>query len=86
MVRDDFLRHISTIFVSATFLFDKRKHVTIGIMVTARRSELLPQKPGKHRQARVKCYRIVTKSAGDIKWGITWDNVQSTREKSTRST
>ena len=75
MVRDDFLHRISTIFVNAVLFVDKRKHVTIGITVTSRRGELLPPKLGMHRQARGKCYRIVTKSVWDIMWGITWDNV-----------
>jgi hypothetical protein len=47
-----------------------RKHTTIGSTVAARRGELLPQNLGKQRQARAKCYRIVTESAGGHFVGI----------------
>jgi hypothetical protein len=60
-----------------------RKHITIGIRVTARRGEFLPKEPGKERQTRAKWYGIVSESVGDNLWVITWDNGQSTREKST---
>ena len=60
-----------------------RKHITIKIRETTRRGEFLPIEHGKKRQTRAKLYGIVSESMGDNLWVITWDNGQSTREKST---
>ena len=82
-MRDDFLNQISTIFVCTTFLVDMRKHNTIGIRVSARRGEFLPKEPSRERNIRGGWYGFATESVGDNLWVITWDNGQSTREKST---
>ena len=61
-----------------------RKHITIGIRVTARRGEFLPKPPGKERAIRAKWYGHVTESVEDNKWVVSWDNGQSTTEKSSQ--
>jgi len=48
-----------------------RKHITIGIWVTARRGELLFKESCKERQARAEWYGIVNESFGDSLWAIT---------------
>ena len=59
-----------------------RKHITVGIRVTARRGEFLPKPPGKERAIRDKWYGMVTEYVEDNKWKVLWDNGQSTTEKS----
>jgi hypothetical protein len=55
------------------------------ITMTARQGEFLPKPPGNEHNIRGKWYGIVTECVGGNKWGVSWDNGQSTTEKSSHS-
>ena len=50
-----------------------RKHITIGIKVTARQCEFLPKSPGKERAIRGKWYGLVVEFVEDNNWVVSCD-------------
>ncbi len=58
-----------------------RKHIAVGVRVSARRGAFLPSEAGQRRQRRGLWYGVVNQSVPDGIWGLNWDNGQSTVEK-----
>ena len=58
-----------------------RKHITVGVRVSARWGAFLPREPGQRSQRRGLWYGIVSQSMVDGIWGVNWDNGHSTVEK-----
>jgi hypothetical protein len=58
-----------------------RKHISIGVRLSASRGDFLPSAEGQRRQKRGLWYGLVCESVVDGTWKVYWDNGRSTVEK-----
>ena len=58
-----------------------RKHIDVGVPVSARRGDFLPSEPGQRRQKFGLSYGFVSRSLADGILGVKWDYGLSTVEK-----
>ena len=59
-----------------------RKHICIGVRVSARRGDFLAGEQGQRRKKRELWFGVVTDSIGTGLWRVAWDNGRTTDEKS----
>jgi len=58
-----------------------RKHIAVGVRVSAKRGDFLPSADGQRRQKRGLWYGVVVESVEGGIWKVNWDNGRSTVEK-----